>query len=182
MPTSKSCATVAAIHKTSHSATHELSCGCRFSWPTPNQRHHSGFQRMQRVQERSARPLTPPPRLRRTRRTAPTPHRRRTHTHPVNVVTNVWSAGLQVWGSYAGALLIQTNYIPAGWVLVVASGGPNSDLNPVAVRQHVNHCVLGPQAYSRARPISARGQLLCPRVRRRCTPPQRRCLHPDHDK
>src|SRR5882757_2456313 len=32
MPTSKSCATVAAIHKTSHSATHEFFCACRFSY------------------------------------------------------------------------------------------------------------------------------------------------------
>ena len=39
---------------------------------------------MQRVQERSTRPLTPPPRPRRTRRTAPAPHRRRTQIHPVN--------------------------------------------------------------------------------------------------
>src|SRR5712675_1464992 len=31
MPTSKSCATVAAIHKTSHSTTHEFFCACKFS-------------------------------------------------------------------------------------------------------------------------------------------------------
>lgn len=37
--------------------------------------------------------------------------------------------GLQVRGSYAGALLIQSNFVPVGYVAVVASGGPNSDLN-----------------------------------------------------
>jgi hypothetical protein len=51
--------------------------------------------------------------------------------------------GLQVWGSYGGALLIQTNFVPAGWVAVVASGGADSDLNPVGFRQHVNTAYQG---------------------------------------
>jgi hypothetical protein len=46
--------------------------------------------------------------------------------------------GLQVWGSYAGALLIQSNFVPVGYVAVVASGGPNPDLKPVAVRERKN--------------------------------------------
>ena len=38
--------------------------------------------------------------------------------------------GLQVWGSYAGALLIQSNFVPKGWVAVAASDGPNSASQP----------------------------------------------------
>lgn len=51
--------------------------------------------------------------------------------------------GLKVWGSYAGAYLIESNYIPKGYVAVVASGGPDSDLNPVGFRQHVNPAYVG---------------------------------------
>ena len=40
-------------------------------------------------------------------------------------VPNADFNGLQVWGSYAGALLIQCNFVPKGYVAVVASGGPN---------------------------------------------------------
>jgi hypothetical protein len=46
--------------------------------------------------------------------------------------------GLQVHGSYAGALLIQSNTVPSGYATMVASGGPNSDFTPVAVREHPN--------------------------------------------
>jgi hypothetical protein len=51
-------------------------------------------------------------------------------------VPNADFHGLQCHGSYAGALLIQSNFVPKGWVAVVASGGPDSDINPVAVREH----------------------------------------------
>lgn len=34
--------------------------------------------------------------------------------------------GLKVQGSYGPAWVIQTNVVPAGYVAVVASGGPNS--------------------------------------------------------
>ncbi|MFC9968500.1 hypothetical protein ACFVH4_30095 [Nocardia ignorata] len=44
--------------------------------------------------------------------------------------------GLPVEGSYGPAWLIQSEFIPAGWFTVVASGGPNSTLNPVAMREH----------------------------------------------
>lgn len=44
--------------------------------------------------------------------------------------------GLPVEGSYGPAWLIQSEFIPAGWFTVVASGGPNSTLNPVALREH----------------------------------------------
>jgi hypothetical protein len=51
--------------------------------------------------------------------------------------------GLQVWGSYGGALLIQSNYCPRGYAAVVASGGPNSDSAPVGFREHVNPAYRG---------------------------------------
>ncbi|UJL28874.1 hypothetical protein HZU38_29505 [Mycolicibacterium vanbaalenii] len=51
--------------------------------------------------------------------------------------------GLQVWGSYNSALLIQSNFVPLGYVAVVASGGPNSDMNPVAFREHPNPAYQG---------------------------------------
>lgn len=51
--------------------------------------------------------------------------------------------GLEVWGSYNGALLIQSNFVPAGYVIVAASGGPNSDMNPVALREHPNAAYQG---------------------------------------
>ena len=51
--------------------------------------------------------------------------------------------GLQVWGSYAGALLIQSNFVPKGYVAVVAASGSGSDMNPVAVREHSNTAYQG---------------------------------------
>ncbi|WP_457135484.1 hypothetical protein [Mycobacteroides abscessus] len=44
--------------------------------------------------------------------------------------------GLPVSGSYGPAWLIETPYIPVGYVAVVATGGPNSTDNPIAFRQH----------------------------------------------
>ena len=38
-------------------------------------------------------------------------------------VPNADFNGLQVWGSYAGALLIQSNFVPKGYVAVVAPRG-----------------------------------------------------------
>ncbi len=51
--------------------------------------------------------------------------------------------GLQVWGSYASALLIQSAFVPKGYVAVVASGGPDADHNPVGFRQHSNRAYTG---------------------------------------
>ena len=58
-------------------------------------------------------------------------------------VPNADFNGLQVWGSYAGALLIQSNFVPKGYVAVIATSGPNSDLNPVAMREHTNTAYQG---------------------------------------
>lgn len=44
--------------------------------------------------------------------------------------------GLVVQGSYGKAWLIESNVVPSGYVAVVASGGPGSPDNPVAVRHH----------------------------------------------
>ncbi|GFG73592.1 hypothetical protein [Mycobacterium botniense] len=51
--------------------------------------------------------------------------------------------GLRVWGSYKNALVIQSYYLPQGYAIVAATGGPNSDANPVGVRQHVNPAYQG---------------------------------------
>ena len=51
--------------------------------------------------------------------------------------------GLKVLGAYGKAWLIETNYVPAGYVAVVASGGPGSPDNPVAVRQHASPAYQG---------------------------------------
>lgn len=50
---------------------------------------------------------------------------------------------LDVWGSYGGALVIKSLYVPAGYVAVAATGGPNSDVNAVGFREHVNEDYQG---------------------------------------
>lgn len=45
---------------------------------------------------------------------------------------------LPVSGSYGPAWLIEHAYVPAGYIAVVASGGVDSQNNPVAFRQHPN--------------------------------------------
>ncbi|MGC5257116.1 hypothetical protein ACPXCG_12250 [Gordonia sp. DT218] len=51
--------------------------------------------------------------------------------------------GLPVFGSYGEAFVIKSNLIPAGYVAVAATGGPNSEVNPVAIRQHPNPAYHG---------------------------------------
>ena len=60
--------------------------------------------------------------------------------------------GLEVLGSYGPAWVIPSYFVPQGYLAVVATGGPNSSLNPVAFRQHVN------PAYSGLRLIPGRDQ------------------------
>lgn len=50
---------------------------------------------------------------------------------------------LPVLGSYAGVFVIQSYFVPKGYVALAASGGPNSIDNPVAVRQHANPAYQG---------------------------------------
>lgn len=51
--------------------------------------------------------------------------------------------GLPCYGSYGPGLLIESAYIPAGWVAVVATGGPDSNINPIALREHENPAYRG---------------------------------------
>lgn len=50
---------------------------------------------------------------------------------------------LQVWGSYGGALVIQSNYVPRYYVAVAATNGPNDSRNAVGFREHVNEDYQG---------------------------------------
>lgn len=52
-------------------------------------------------------------------------------------------AGLPVEGSYGPAWLVETEFMPAGWVLVVATSGPNSPNNAVGMREHPNERYRG---------------------------------------
>lgn len=52
-------------------------------------------------------------------------------------------AGLPVLGSYGGALVIQSYFIPLHYVALAASGGVNSSDNPVAFREHENPAYQG---------------------------------------
>ena len=51
--------------------------------------------------------------------------------------------GLPVLGSYGPAFLIESNFIPSGYVGVVATNGPNSLSNVIGVREHPNTAYQG---------------------------------------
>ncbi|MDH6284812.1 hypothetical protein [Prescottella agglutinans] len=51
--------------------------------------------------------------------------------------------GLEVLGSYGPTWIISSYFIPQGYLAVVATGGPNSSLNPVAFREHTNPAYRG---------------------------------------
>lgn len=51
--------------------------------------------------------------------------------------------GREVLGSYGPAWLLETPFVPSGYVAVVASGGPNAERNVVGVRQHANAAYQG---------------------------------------
>jgi hypothetical protein len=46
--------------------------------------------------------------------------------------------GVKVWGTYGPAVLVQSDFIPVGYVAVVASYGPDSPYNLVGFREHEN--------------------------------------------
>lgn len=52
-------------------------------------------------------------------------------------------AGQPVVGSYGGALLIESYFIPAGYIVIAASGGPDSNDNVVGFREHKNSAYHG---------------------------------------
>lgn len=43
--------------------------------------------------------------------------------------------GLRVIGSYGDSWIVQHEFVPAGYVVSVATGGPNSERNPLALRE-----------------------------------------------
>ena len=47
-------------------------------------------------------------------------------------------AALQVQGSYGRAILIESNYLPVGYAVVAATGGPGSLENCVGLREHTD--------------------------------------------
>lgn len=60
---------------------------------------------------------------------------------PANMVTNGGAPaptmnGLTVIGAYGDATIIQEDYIPAGYVVALVTGGPDNLSNPLAFRQH----------------------------------------------
>jgi hypothetical protein len=62
----------------------------------------------------------------------------------------IWDVDVQ--GSYGPALLVQSDFVPSGYVAVVASSGPNSPSNCIGYRQHPN------SAYQGLRMIPGAGQ------------------------
>lgn len=52
-------------------------------------------------------------------------------------------AGLDVIGSYGDFLVVQDDYIPAGYLFGFATGGENNLANPVGFRQHANASLQG---------------------------------------
>jgi hypothetical protein len=69
-----------------------------------------------------------------------------TTEHLVGAIPPTDFNGLQVLGSYGDAWLIQSHYVPSGYVIVAATGGLESDMNPVGFRQHVNTAYHGLRA------------------------------------
>jgi hypothetical protein len=65
---------------------------------------------------------------------------------PENIVGEIAPAtfnGLKVEGSYGPTWIIRSEYVNPGYVLIAATNGPDSDLNVVSVRQHVNPAYQG---------------------------------------
>lgn len=74
-----------------------------------------------------------------------------TTEHPVGAIPPADFNGLQVKGSYGDAWLIESNYVPSGYVIVAATGGLDSAMNPIGFREHEN------PAYQGLRHIPGRG-------------------------
>jgi len=51
--------------------------------------------------------------------------------------------GLPVIGQYGPWLIVQDDWIPAGYMLGFATGGPDNARNPVGVREHANASLRG---------------------------------------
>jgi hypothetical protein len=51
--------------------------------------------------------------------------------------------GLKVAGAYGPFLIVENDYIPAGYMLAFATGGDQSATNPVGIREHQNAALRG---------------------------------------
>jgi hypothetical protein len=51
--------------------------------------------------------------------------------------------GMNVIGSYGPLLIIEEDYVPAGYVAALVSGGPDNVQNPVGIREHANAGLRG---------------------------------------
>lgn len=51
--------------------------------------------------------------------------------------------GMTVIGSYGPALIVEEDYIPAGYVVIVGTGGDGNLNNPVGIREHANQQLRG---------------------------------------
>jgi hypothetical protein len=50
---------------------------------------------------------------------------------------------MNVIGAYGPVLIIEEDYIPAGYMLLIASGGQANLQNPVGIREHANTALRG---------------------------------------
>ncbi|MGU3502593.1 hypothetical protein [Mycobacterium sp. C31M] len=66
-----------------------------------------------------------------------------THEHVEGATPPPEYAGQPVVGSYGGALLVESSFIPQGFVIIAATGGANSNDNPVGFREHQNSAYHG---------------------------------------
>jgi hypothetical protein len=71
--------------------------------------------------------------------------------------------GVKVWGTYGPAVLVQSDFIPVGYVAVAASYGPDSPYNVIGFREHENpnyqglRHIAGPGPYPITESFSTRG-------------------------
>jgi hypothetical protein len=71
--------------------------------------------------------------------------------------------GVKIEGSYGPSVLVQSDFIPSGFLLVAASYGPNSQYNVVGFREHENpqyqglRHIAGPGQYPLTESFSTRG-------------------------
>jgi hypothetical protein len=96
-------------------------------------------------------------------------------------VPNADFFGLQVWGSYANTLVIHSNFLPVGYAVVLATGGPNVDINPIGFREHVNPAYQGLRHIHWCGAVPNRGFVLRAGLRRRHAAPGRCGGHADSD-
>jgi hypothetical protein len=51
--------------------------------------------------------------------------------------------GLNVIGSYGDALIVEDDYVPAGYMVAFATGGRDNLQNPIGFREHANAALRG---------------------------------------